>query len=84
MIDWATQTKAAGQTVEELQPEPTAIDIAETISNIRRILREQEDLLPDDILEAEARRQAGTAQAPEAVAATPRRALLGALWPRRG
>ncbi|MFC3117910.1 hypothetical protein [Jhaorihella thermophila] len=83
MADWATRVSAEGKKITELQPKPAQVEIDETISNIRRIIREQEELLPDDIFAAEARRRAEQKHAADAESEGLRpRGLLAALWSR--
>ena len=79
MIDWASRMQASNRRIREIAPVPVAVDTEQTIENIRRIIREQEDLLPDDILAAEARRRA---ERTPVAAAAPARGLLAGLWSR--
>lgn len=85
MTDWATRASTPDQPLHEMQPSGLHVEPDETIAAIRRIIEEQEHLLPADILEAEARRQA-EAEAMPAAAVEPgaRGRIMAALRSLRG
>ncbi|MFV0512949.1 MAG: hypothetical protein ACK5MY_04850 [Jhaorihella sp.] len=58
MTDWATRTSTYDNPIREMQSPAPAVDDDATIAAIRRILCEQEHLLPADVTASLARRNA--------------------------
>lgn len=84
MTDWASRNSPTEQPVLEMKSQPSYVEPDETIAAIRRIIEEQEHLLPRDILEAEALRRESDTQAALASATGPRGRILAAILSLRG
>lgn len=69
MTDWATRTSTAEHPLKEMESAAPPVDDDATIAAIRRILAEQAHLLPADVTESVAARQASVAAPAAAVRA---------------
>ncbi|MCB1364359.1 MAG: hypothetical protein KDK02_09565 [Rhodobacteraceae bacterium] len=65
MTDWATRASTPENPIREMQSPAPAVDDDATIAAIRRILCDQEHLLPPDVTASLARRNAAAEPAPE-------------------